>query len=620
MVVFFMLSTIFAELSASWSEDTKGWIAVLVFLVPFAVYAGLKLWVETVHIGKQYTHEQALEALETAWRQTLLDDGVLPVLRRSVNDRLPPQLRAVLDVVHAPHLARPAEVTKTVATRSIRQFQAVSRRMSGGAVGIAGPRGVGKSTLIAHQLANDPAPVKVVVSAPVQYQARDFVLHLYAALCGAVLDLVHPTAMAAALRSAGRRVSTTSLGLMLLAASAAALAWWTRPSRLTTPDTMVDAFHTDRVATVVTVAAALVALSAVAAIVVGVVGLRLTRRRLLEQVSHPHLASVVGVPARERLTRIRFLQTRTTGWSGKLALPVRAEAGWTRTLETADRTLTYPEIVAEVREFLHLVVAAFGPRPDGVVLVAVDELDKIESAELAQQFLNEIKGVFGVDGTRFLVSVSDDALATYERRAAVRDAFDSAFDEIVRIEHLTLEDTRTLLRGRVVGLAEPFIDLVHCLSGGLARDVVRIARSMVALGDETDPPGLAAVCSALVDEDVRRITHGLQLAASQAPDHVDTTDYLRVLRSLRVDAHALLESARAFDAIATPGLEALARQSAAFAYHDATVLALFDGEHDTEPAVLDLLADARQALGAHPRLAVLMIDDVRAAHALPGLE
>lgn len=52
------------------------------------------------------------------------------------------------------------------------------------------------------------------------------------------------------------------------------------------------------------------------------------------------------------------------------------------------------------------------PGPGGVALVAVDELDKIESAELAQQLLNEIKGVFGVDGTRFLVSVSDDALGS----------------------------------------------------------------------------------------------------------------------------------------------------------------------------------------------------------------
>ncbi|WP_410641727.1 hypothetical protein [Amycolatopsis sp. lyj-346] len=626
--VFVLLSVIVSQVAQTWSEDAKGLIAMISIALSVGSYFGAKALDRGIGSATRRRHEADTARLLGVWEQVLLDDGVLPVLRGVVNGLLPPPLRVVLDVAHAPDLARPADATKTVSTSSIRRFQAVARRMSGGAIGIAGPRGVGKSTLITHEVANDPAPVKLVVSAPVQYQARDFVLHLYAGLCGAVIDLVRPAATMAALRASRRRVAASAAVLALVAAMGAALASWARPGAITSPDTLTDAFRTDQVATITTVSAAFVTAAALVTIAVRVARLRWTRRRLLSSVGHAQLLTAVGLPARERLARIRLLQTTTTGWSGKLSLPASTEAGWTRTVQSSERALTYPEIVAELREFLASVVSAFrqGGGPDGVVLIAVDELDKIESAELAQQFLNEIKGVFGVDGTRFLVSVSDDALAAHERRGtAVRDAFDSAFDEIVRVEHLELADTRALLRSRVIGVSEPFLGLVHCLSGGLARDVIRVARSMIALGDETDPPGLEAVCAALVTEDLRRVTHGFQIAAGWIPDTADTTRYLRVVRSLRVDPRELLLAARDLEAIATgtssAELSALARQSAAFAYHEATLLELsvVDPEISGGTAPLEPLADARQALRAHPRLAIIMIDDFRSARGFPLL-
>ncbi len=625
VAVFVVLSVVWDRISKTWSEDGRGATATLAMVLSVGVYFAVKALNHEIGAAARRNHLADNARLMAAWEQALLDDGVLPVLRELVNDLLPPPLRVVLDVTHAPDLARPADATKTVPTSSVRRFQAVARRMSGGAIGIAGPRGVGKSTLITHEVANDPAPVKLVVSAPVQYQARDFVLHLYAGLCGAVIDLVRPAATMAALRAARRRVVVAAGVLAAVAVVGAGLAWWVRPGAVTSPGTLVDAFRTDQVSVIIMASAVFVAVAALAVVAVRVAALRRTRKRLLGTVSHAHLLTAVGVPARERLARIRFLQTTTTGWSGKLSVPANAEAGWTRTVQSAEVALTYPEIVAELREFLASVVSAFrSAGADGAVLIAVDELDKIESAELAQQFLNEIKGVFGVDGTRFLVSVSDDALAAYERRGtAVRDAFDSAFDEIVRVEHLKLADTKALLRSRVIGVSDPFLGLVHCLSGGLARDVIRVARSMIALGDETDPPGLDAVCAALVAEDLRRMTHGFQIAAGRVPDTADTTHYLRVIRSLRVDAQNLLSAARDLESVATgtasAELSALARQSAAFAYHDATLLELSIADLETAGEPLELLADARQALSAHPRLAIIMIDDFRAARGLPLL-
>lgn len=106
-----------------------------------------------------------------------------------------------------------------------------------------------------------------------------------------------------------------------------------------------------------------------------------------------------------------------------------------------------------------------------MVVIILDELDKIVAPDAAQDFVNEVKALLTLDvpGFLLLVSVSEDALASFERRGLpVRDAFDSAFDVIFRVEYLKLGDARQVLTGRVLGLPEPFICLCHCLAAWAA--------------------------------------------------------------------------------------------------------------------------------------------------------
>jgi hypothetical protein len=134
--------------------------------------------------------------------------------------------------------------------------------------------------------------------------------------------------------------------------------------------------------------------------------------------------------------------------------------------------------VAEFRKFAASVAADVDRRGDRV-FIGVDELDKIGSAEQAEHFLNEVKGIFGIPHLFFMVSVSDDALNAFERRGLpLRDAFDSSFDEILRVAPLSYPESRRLLYRRVIGLTEPYVALCHCLAGGLARDVIRAARQV----------------------------------------------------------------------------------------------------------------------------------------------
>jgi hypothetical protein len=52
----------------------------------------------------------------------------------------------------------------------------------------------------------------------------------------------------------------------------------------------------------------------------------------------------------------------------------------------------------------------------GRVVIGIDELDKLESDSKAHLFLNEIKAVFGVSGVIYLISVSENAISAFERR------------------------------------------------------------------------------------------------------------------------------------------------------------------------------------------------------------
>lgn len=434
------------------------------------------------------------------WLRACRDDGVFPFVRRLINARLAPLLRVSLTVTEedAPGLQGADDRAFTAATASVSRFLDAARRVPVGAIGISGPRGAGKTTLIEFY-AGRPGALQVTVSAPVQYEPRDFVLHLFATVCRAIV----------------REHSV-----------------------------------------------------------------RLITARRFRWLRKPTINELLVKLAREHLDTITFLQSHTTGWSGKVALPLRSEAGWSRQTQRERRTQTYPEIVTALRDLLARYTALMGSQRPAVV-IAIDELDKIDSAEQVQRFLNEIKSVFGAEGTQFLVSVSEDALAAFERRGLpVRDAFDSAFHEIVRVDYLTLWDTAEVLSSRVIGLPEPFVWLVHCLSGGLPRDVIRTARAML-VGNETSP-ALDQVCARLVTEDLERKAHAFQLACRDFGDAPEVTTFIRALRRLSTDPPIdVLPALRVDGELAT-----LSRQAATYVYYSATLLEVSrpTGSTSTSPA------------------------------------
>jgi hypothetical protein len=346
--------------------------------------------------------------------------------------------------------------------------------------------------------------------------------------------------------------------------------------------------------------------------------------------------------ARRRLVRIRFLQTTTTGWSGKIGLPwMRGEASRSMSKQLAGQPLTYPEVVNQFREFLGAVVrhlSTYREYARSPVCIGIDELDKIGSDQGAQRFVNEVKALFGVPGCNFVVSVSEDALAAFERRGVpLRDAFDSAFDDIVRIDYLSAADSVRLLQERVSGVPESFLYLCHCLTGGLPRDLLRTMRRLVAYGADADDPSLAEVARFLVADDLARMCHAGRVALNRGGAEPHTSEILRRLEDLRrltlnpsamtreaLRPH-LLELAEVPADAMPVRLRQIRAESLCYLYFCSTVLDFFDddltrdklGEAQTGRTSLDRLAAARQLLSVNTGLSWASTSEFRRAWRLP---
>lgn len=145
----------------------------------------------------------------------------------------------------------------------------------------------------------------------------------------------------------------------------------------------------------------------------------------------------------------------------------------------------------------------------GRVIIGIDELDKIGSAEEAERFINDLKAIFGISGCYFLVSVSEEAFSTFGRRAlAVRATLDSAFDEIIMARPLKIAQSRDVLEQRGVSMPEPYLWLCHILSGGLPRDMIRVVVSLAAAKGRSSSDQLNELACELIRENASMVLTG----------------------------------------------------------------------------------------------------------------
>ncbi|MGP1383688.1 MAG: hypothetical protein ACTS2F_09020, partial [Thainema sp.] len=134
-----------------------------------------------IHKAKDYLRTRLQERL------TFFINEKLKELRSPETDRLPVWFSAwgITEVFVSRY------AITTISGKKLTHFL---EEMPGGSIGISGPRGSGKSTLIGSFCGtNSPDNLKgrqafsIMLSAPVKYETRDFVLHVFSSVCNLVL-------------------------------------------------------------------------------------------------------------------------------------------------------------------------------------------------------------------------------------------------------------------------------------------------------------------------------------------------------------------------------------------------------------------------------------------------
>ena len=530
-------------------------------------------------------------------------DRLLPALTAYANSRLRVN-PSVVRVLSASGLSGVIDESFEVSTRTAERLRSTMSSMHGASIGLAGPRGAGKSTLMNAVVKgrfrgrNQPLkPLGTVVSAPVRYQSQDFIAHLFAKLCYAVRDddiFFDP--------EPGRPRQAVLWSLF-------AVVLWVASSIVYHGHSLGLAHTSARVFVTYGLAVA-----GCAAFLWGVVVAMppLVIRFFRQPFSNPSSRDMhPSVLARRHLHELRNLDTVSRTMSGKLG-PANLNVAASRAVSSARQAMSAPDLVSEYQRFVDVLAS-----PEQPVIIGIDELDKMASEEDARQFLSDIKTVFGQAHCYYLVSVSVDALSAFERRGMpFRDVFDSSFDTVLRVEPLTAEESVSLLRRRVVGFGTGALLACYTLSGGLPRDLIRTARDFAnqagsletTLTDVLWPVILNRVCAA---------QDAVDTVAARSVDTDGTQPVLQWLaglgplasrgrEGLREGLQKRWRATNVLNELATSGLPFEERehlglvclQFATFCYFADTVLETFDALSDEQLQALERLVVPLESAGS----------------------
>jgi hypothetical protein len=139
-----------------------------------------------------------------------------------------------------------------------------------------------------------------------------------------------------------------------------------------------------------------------------------------------------------------------------------------------ERPTTVASLVFDFRRLAALIVAATGQR----LVIGIDELDKLDNPETAHALLRDIKGIFEISGVFFLVAVSEEAATALELgplQGKGRSEFNSSFYTVIELPPLGPDKIGEIAQTRGVLLNRSGEQLLCLLSTGNWRELIRMA-------------------------------------------------------------------------------------------------------------------------------------------------
>ncbi|WP_144022998.1 hypothetical protein [Asanoa hainanensis] len=472
-------------------------------------------WLSILEYGPRQRNLAAREEADQELNDAF-GDAVAELLREIILERTPEEQSwgSAFNSQYAPTLVG-IGVDQAVSSSTYTELSKFIADHPTSAIGIAGPRGVGKSTLMEKLIAGRRDVVGVRIPAPKRYEPGALIRLIHGTIAQ---EILHPGAgiRATADLSKGRRrlMRRVGVGILFVAIAIGILFVWSIDQEKRTYDSSPGW----RVSTLT-----------VLCIAAGGIWLGLFIRSLwstLWSLRHRFAfdsglatssRAVLQRLAREELEYLRYTTTTQAKGGMRLKTGFFTLSGEDQ-LTLAEREPNEADSAERLRQFLR-DVTRIGDRP---VILGIDELDKMDKPEDVVAVVNSIKDLFHIRGVHVLVSVSTDAMHSFAARGViVRDVFDSAFDTVVEVRRLGPTESADLLARRATAFSFPAMYFCHAWSGGHPRDLIRAARSCVTLSAEE-----------------KKV-----LPLSVVVDHVLSEDILALLRAtvdrLRSDTHTV---------------------------------------------------------------------------------
>jgi hypothetical protein len=362
-----------------------------------------------------------------------------------------------------------SEPVPTGSLKSVQQF-VTGHRAS--ALGLAGPRGVGKSTILRFLTSMDHT-LGIYIPAPVRYEPNELLARMFEKLASEYL-------IEDGKRSTRKRRNPFSLspyaviwfplicyGVIGLLAAGGFLV-------IRHPQFKMDTARWLGVLLILSGIAFFVYLGRRYA-----QGRRNQRSILLEESPVGRAQSIIkNLRWQRQQTSSSSIETKP--WGGLLRLSSDTSA------TTIERDVGRPRLVADFQDFIRMIREDYEAEPPRII-IAIDELDKLASVDDLIAVINEIKDVLHIEGTHVIVSVSREALSRFLLRGLpYRDVFDSTFDEIIEVPMLGPAEAVEVLKKRAIDFPVSWGLACYVLSAGLPRDLLRYGRRCVAIYQQTN--------------------------------------------------------------------------------------------------------------------------------------
>ncbi|GIJ81280.1 hypothetical protein SAMN05443287_12323 [Micromonospora phaseoli] len=552
------------------------------------------------------------------------EDAVAGLLRKIILERTPDEKKygSLFDSRFAPTLVGIGIEKATSSTTYLDLVRFIADHPTS-AIGIAGPRGVGKSTMMQQLIASDRASLGIRVPAPKRYEPGELVRLIHGTLAQEILQ-----------PGAGMYVSTTPTrgrrsllvnvlkGFLFAVALVVLLFLWSE-EQSSSSGASEWGVSTLTVFLFVAFGAWLgLFLRSLWRVLVDL------RRGADAPFPWPMTpAEELRRLARAELAYLHFTETTQAKNGVRLKLGLFTLSGEDQ-VSVAERTATEADGVEQLRRFLRAVVRVTG----SLVIICVDELDKMDRPEDVVAVVNGIKDLFHIRSVHVLVSVSTDAMHSFAARGVVvRDVFDSAFDEVVEVSRLTYQESAELLALRATDFSFPAMYFCHAWSGGHPRDLIRAARACVTYrakqgedGEKAQPVPLAEVVDAVLADDVfamlRAVIEKLRsedttttlvpdvIAFRDLLDEQDGPLHLRLRAAMNVADLPVIEGPASEATMLVQTLSPYLRLAALISEFFAPARPPSDWRFDSAPGAratsvrnaIDDLGDARVAMSGHP--------------------